>query len=91
MCEFKGRDIVRGRNVVDYKATWTMDLGLNSSVAGHVTSDTGVLGSIPSPVIYFLIVKDVCICSLLPSFCKCLKGNYMVLSFMKYTFTSSGL
>ena len=53
LCEFKDRDIVRGRNVVDYKATWTMDVGLNSSVAGHVTSDTGVLGSIPSPVINF--------------------------------------
>ena len=53
--------------MVDYQATWTMDVGLNSSVAGHLTSDTGVLGSIPSPVIYFLIVKDVCICSFLPS------------------------
>ena len=30
-----------------------MDIGLDSSVVEHLTSDAGVPGSIPSPAIYF--------------------------------------
>ena len=34
-------------------ARWTMDIGLDSSVVEHLTSNAGVLGLIPGPAIYF--------------------------------------
>ena len=34
------------------RARWTLDISLDSSVAEHLTSDAGVLGSIPGPAIY---------------------------------------
>lgn len=51
----------------------TMDIGLDSSMEKHVTSDTGVPGSIPGPTIYFhlsLFVFDMCmsLCMSIPSF-----------------------
>ena len=33
-------------------ARWTMDIGLDSSMVEHLTSDAGVSDSIPSPAIY---------------------------------------
>ena len=38
-----------------------MDIGLDSSVTEHLTSDAGVPGLIPGPATY------LCICSFLPS------------------------
>ena len=34
------------------RARWTLDISLDSSVVEHLTSDAGVLGSIPGPAIY---------------------------------------
>ena len=45
VCVFEGEVFVGGRNVV-VRATWTVNIGLDSSVVEHMTSDAGVLSSI---------------------------------------------
>ena len=34
------------------RARWTVDIGLDSSVVEHLTSDEGLPGSIPGPATY---------------------------------------
>ena len=53
-CVFKFQTVVVAR------ATWTVDISLDSSVVEHLTSNAGFLGPIPGPAIYF------CICLFLP-------------------------
>ena len=55
----RGKDFVRGMNVV-FQNGWTMDIGLNSPVVQHLTSDARAPGSIFSFVY-------LCTCSFLPS------------------------
>ena len=48
--------------VVVVRDTWTVDIGLDSSVVEHLTSDAGVQGLIPDHAIYFHLCFSVYIC-----------------------------
>ena len=55
VCVFEGEDFVRGRNVV-VRDRWTVNIGLDSLVVEHLTSDAAaVQGSNPVPAIYFYL------------------------------------
>ena len=45
--------------VVVVQVRWTVDIGLDSSVLEHLTSDAGVPSSIPSPAIFFYLYYTV--------------------------------
>ena len=45
--------------VVVVPVRWTVDIGLESSVLEHLTSDAGVPSSIPSPAIFFYLYYTV--------------------------------
>ena len=52
---FEGEDFVREMNVV-VMARWTVNIGLDSLVVEHLTSDAAeVPGSNPGPAIYFYL------------------------------------